>query len=457
MFELYLELRLKTPLLVTATKFGESFRGLDYIPGSTMRGTLAGLMVSDGTGVGSKEFRDIFINGAVRFGNLYYKYSDEDRVNYPLPLSRYYCKADKRHLYLDCLKKDIPDECPECGSRVVNKPIFLGIKKVISMHNAIEFKTQTTEEGKLFSYELICEGQSFSGKIKSSNDEYIKMIKDLLNKNKDSFYIGKGSSRGLGEVEVVKAEVSESSSRIDGVKDTFTVTLLSDAILMDKDSRFLRTLTGEYLGMNVEVEKAFARTKDLTLWNSAADLPRESVIAIVAGSCFAFKFNSNPSEDIKEKLTSIELEGIGIRREQGFGEVKINDKRHDEAPLPVISKEKPPEVKKTPIEKFQDELLKQFEKDKDELKEVNKPSALFELIRFANNKDFDTLKNTLDKQTNRNKSIFKKIEIYEKPFGEYIKEKILKRCEGDQEPLRMNKVKAGLLALCRFVQAYHED
>ncbi|MGQ9569606.1 MAG: RAMP superfamily CRISPR-associated protein [Thermodesulfovibrionales bacterium] len=442
MSELYLEIELKTPLLITATKFGESFRALDYIPGSTIRGTLAGLMISNGMGIDSQDFKDIFINGAVRFGNLYYKYSDEDRVHYPFPLSRYYCKADKRHLYLDCLKKPIPEECPKCQSRMVNKPIYLGIDKVISMHNAIGFSTQTTEEGKLYSYELICEGQSFSGKIKASDKSYLEKIKALLNKN-ETLYIGKGNSRGLGEVKVVKAEVLESQHRID-LKDGFTVTLLSDAILMNDDGTFLRTLTGEYLEIgNIMPEKAFARTKEITLWNSAADLPRETVVALVAGSCFYFK--TTTSDELVERLSSLEEEGIGIRREQGFGEVKINDKRHDEAHLPIP----PPEIKKHPIEEFQKEVLKQFEKDKDELKKVDKPSALFELIKFANNRDFETLKRTLDEQIKRDKSIFKKIEIYDNTFGKYIKEKILDKCGGD-----IHKARKGLLALCRFVQAY---
>jgi CRISPR/Cas system CSM-associated protein Csm3 (group 7 of RAMP superfamily) len=453
MLELYLELKLKTPLLITSGKVGESFRSLDYIPGSTLRGTIAGLMISGGMGTDSEQFKDIFINGAVKFGNLYYKYSDEDIIHYPLPLSRYHCKADKKHLYLDCLKKPIPEECPECHSRMVNKPISLGIKKIISMHNAIDSKTQTTEEGKLFSYELIREGQSFSGRIRSSEKNYLEQIKGLLDKNKEGFYIGKGNSRGLGEIEVVKAQISESKPNIGQIEEGFTLTLLSDAILMDEDGRFLRTLTGKYLGIDdVVVEKAFARTKNLTLWNSAADLPREAVVVIVAGSCFAFGFNSNPSEKVKERLFSLELEGIGIRREQGFGEVRINDKRHDEAPLPVIKEEKPEEKKKTSVEEFYDEVLKQIKGDEGELKKVNKPSALFKLISFANNKDFETLQETIEQQIKRDKSIFKKIEINDSPFGKYIKENILVKCERD-----IKKARAGLLALCRVVQAYRKE
>ncbi len=454
MFELYLELKLKTPLLITGLKFGETFKCLDYISGSTMRGTLASLLISDGNTPDSDKFKNIFVNGEVWFGNLYYKYTDENIVHYPLPLSRYRCKVDVTHSYLDCLMNDIPDKCSKCHSRMVNKAITLEMKKMISMHNAIDFSTQTTAEGKLFSYELVCEGQSFSGKIKSSNKEYLEKISDAM---RDGFYLGKGNSRGLGEVEVTKADISETQPNIGQITNSFTLTMLSDAILMNEDGTFLRTLTGKYLGIGDDVmpKEAFARTKEVTLWNSAADLPRETVIALSAGSCF--NFLADYSEELEQKLLSLEIKGIGIRREQGFGEVKINDKRHIKDQLPVIREDKPPEETPDAIEQFQNECLSQFEKDKEKLEIVNKPSALFELVRVANSRSFDELSETLVKQTGRDKSIFKKFEIGEKIFGEYIKEEILDKCEKDiDKDRKMAKAKAGLLALCRFVQAYHK-
>lgn len=324
MFELYLELRAKTPLLITQKRFGEGFQCLDYIPGSSLRGAVAELFDSQGIKPDSPQFKDIFVNSNVRFGNLYYKDSNINDIQYPPPLSGYYCKADKNHHPLDCLKREIPDNCPKCGSRMVNKPIQSGVKKTISMHNAIDFSTQTTEEKKLFYYELICEGQSFCGKIKSPNKEYLCEILKVI---KDRFYLGKGITRGLGEVSVINPRITESQAKLDKIDDMVTITLFSDAILMNENSTFLRTLTGRYLGLgDIMPEKAFTHTREITLWNSAAGLPRETVIALVAGSCFFFRLPN--SRELTDKLNQIESEGIGIRREQGFGEVKINDERH---------------------------------------------------------------------------------------------------------------------------------
>jgi len=324
MFELYLKLRTETPLLITQRKFGEGFQCLDYIPGSSLRGAVAELFNSYGIEPNSTEFKDIFIDGKVRFGNLYYKDGNTNDIQYPQPLSWYYCKADKNHLSLDCLKIEIPDKCKICDSRMVNKPIPSGVKKTLSMHNAIDFFTQTTEEKKLFYYELICEGQSFCGKIKSTKEEYLSVILEMI---KDRFCLGKGITRGLGKVSVVNSRITESQVKLDKIDEIVTITLLSDAILMNEDGTFLRTLTSRYLGLgNIMPEKAFTRTREITLWNSAAGLPRETVIALVAGSCFSFKLPN--TKDLLGRLEQIESEGISIRKEQGFGEVKINDERH---------------------------------------------------------------------------------------------------------------------------------
>lgn len=451
MYELYLEVKLKTPLLITAEKVGESFRSLDYIPGSTLRGTLASLFLAEGIKPSSDDFKNIFINGEVRFGNLYYKYTEKEKVDYPLPLSWHYCKAEKSHSFGDYLTQPVSDECPVCQSRMVNKPVSLGIKKEISMHTAIDFKTQTAEENKLFSYELISEGQSFSGKIKSPRQDLLVKIKDILEKNKEGIYLGKGVSRGLGEVKILKKDISEPKVSVSELRDGFTVTLLSEAILMNEDGTFNRILTGKDLEIGDLIpEKAFGKTREITLWNSAADLPRETVLALVAGSCFYFK--PDKLVQIKTLLEKAEEEGIGIRREQGFGEIKINDERHNNPQIPSFPEEKSREKSKNEIEKFETACIKVFEEDKEKLSSVNKPSALFALVSFANNKDFGEVSKELEEQTGRDKSIFKKVEIKGKPFGDYIKEKILDKANND-----INKARAGLLALCRVIQAYRKE
>jgi len=445
MHKLFIKIKLNTPLLLTKEKIGEYFSSLDYIPGSTLRGAMANLMISNGIRPDLNDFKNIFISGKVSFGNFYFKYR-ANGIDYPLPFSRYSCKVDPKHHYIDCAKNEIPLKCQKCGSRMVNKPVSVLPEKRISMHTAINPETQTADEGKLYSYEIICENQEFSGVIKSEEKENLEKINMALN-NEKILYLGKSASRGLGETEISEMTISEVESNTGNVTQGFTVTLLSDAILMNDDGSFSRTLLGKHLGLdNNRPEKAFLSLKNITTWNALADLPRETVLALSAGSTFYFS-----GDFIKNKKTLEEAEknGIGVRREQGFGEIKINDNRHDNVSSPPEKPSIAPVKITDPIYEFQKQMIKQFEKDKSELKKVNKPSALFALVAFANHYSFDVLVQELTAQRERDKSIFKKTDIGQQTLGEYIQKKILDNCGNDK-----NKAKTGLLTLCRYVQAY---
>lgn len=106
------------------------------------------------------------------------------------------------------------------------------------------------------------------------------------------------------------------------------------------------------------------------------------------------------------------------------------------------------------IKMFRDEVLLQLEKDKKDIVEAKiKLSALFAIIEFAyNNNDFAQISKTLDEQTKREKSIFKKSKIKDKSFGDYIKKNILDKSSND-----IAKVRTGLLVLSRFLQAYGRE
>jgi len=105
------------------------------------------------------------------------------------------------------------------------------------------------------------------------------------------------------------------------------------------------------------------------------------------------------------------------------------------------------------IKIFCNKLLLQLEEDKKDIVEAKiKLAALFAIIEFAHNNDFDQVSEALDKQTKREKSIFKKSKIKNTPFGEYIKKNILDKSGGD-----MIKVRKGLLLLSRFLQAYGSE
>jgi CRISPR-associated protein Csx10 len=76
----------------------------------------------------------------------------------------------------------------------------------------------------------------------------------------------------------------------------------------------------------------------VTGWNIALKLPKEDEVAISKGSVFLFV--TKPGETISEPevkplsdlLEQIEKSGIGERRNEGFGKVRICDEFHWEVP-----------------------------------------------------------------------------------------------------------------------------
>ncbi|GIX04041.1 MAG: hypothetical protein KatS3mg113_1047 [Planctomycetaceae bacterium] len=69
------------------------------------------------------------------------------------------------------------------------------------------------------------------------------------------------------------------------------------------------------------VLKGLARTRRLESWHVGWGLPRPSLLAIQAGSCFVFEVQG-PIDP--RKLTEVELRGVGERTAEGYGQLLFN-------------------------------------------------------------------------------------------------------------------------------------
>lgn len=113
--------------------------------------------------------------------------------------------------------------------------------------------------------------------------------------------------------------------------------LVSDALLFDDNLRpatgveaVLREVSSR-LGVAVSVRRperaddrrrhAFARVRRTESWQTRWNLPRPSLVGIAGGSVFALVAERDLTAAELEKL---EIEGIGERRAEGFGRVRVN-------------------------------------------------------------------------------------------------------------------------------------
>lgn len=350
-----------------------------FIPASTVKGAFAiaarrrKLLTED-------EFKALFLSSSTFFSPLYP--SKARLLAFPIPLSARTCKAgggfrgearrerEERHGVKDILietfiisklwEKGIflprENKCELCSSELVplegegyyieDEMRRMSVLTRFSTKLAVNRKTLTSEEGMLYSYELIDPSYEkelrFVGIITSENKDIISKLALLK-----EVYIGGGRSRGMGRMKVELAEYFPSSpltERMEKFREAlqrkakeilgdiglgkdflkeldkrfyFSLTLLSELVLPPGKS--ISQLISERIGREVKLEVTFTKVGFLGGFNLCTQMRKSLVNAIAKGSCFIFSAEEMPAQE----LEALEKDGLGLERFAGCGWVRI--------------------------------------------------------------------------------------------------------------------------------------
>lgn len=345
---------------------------LDWIPGTSVLGALAARWrKQNGPSLNEKDFRDTFCSDSVRFETLLPVAADGHTVR-PIPLSAHTCKSRPgwdaaAHGVVDLLLCDaVPTECAVegCGSPLEqyaglcagNAPgQFAKFVHDVQMtaHNELDDETVTTREGRLFSRSGIAQASQFVGAISGDNPALAHLS------NPGALRVGQNTrKRGVLEIDSWLAGQSnfdyvrnmlgyESGvqARFDTMNPTpeqkdvlFTLTLVTDTILVDDWLRPVTVLDEDALKLlpgcpqlDVKLKRAFCRSRRVSGWYKAHEMPRMDDLAISAGSCASFVANVTDSagrDSLIDWLKGLEGEGLGLRRNEGFGRIVVCDPFH---------------------------------------------------------------------------------------------------------------------------------
>ncbi|MFN6519180.1 MAG: CRISPR-associated RAMP protein Csx10 [Nostoc sp. CreGUA01] len=239
----------------------------------------------------------------------------------------------------------------------------------------------TSEDDILYSIEVLNEsfvgnpqGQNWHSVVYRSaiivnNEQLAKSLTQFINDNSQLFRLGGATSRGLGKVEIkaeiegavtnVEARIEEFNQKLkerwqlwsvfgepenqllEGQK-YFTIDLQSDAIFTENWQRttvISPKMLCEFIGLDDEFAKLNTETQNDYLklevayssysyrsgWNSAWGLMKD--IELVTNRGAVYLFSTNQSKVI-EKLKELELQGVGDRTSEGFGQVQICNEFH---------------------------------------------------------------------------------------------------------------------------------
>jgi CRISPR-associated protein Csx10 len=120
--------------------------------------------------------------------------------------------------------------------------------------------------------------------------------------------------------------------RSPGEGPIFTVNLLSDAILLEDGWLPTNQLSANVLAALTRIKatlvRAFATTSTAGGWNVSWQRPKPTALATAMGSLFVFQAAAPLTQEQYARLAALQYQGIGERRQEGYGQIRICDEFH---------------------------------------------------------------------------------------------------------------------------------
>lgn len=342
---------IETQQPVLATSFqGDPNSDVSYsfIPGSAIRGALIGRHLKrnssdDSDIVSDPAVRTLFFDGTTRYLNAYLYDARKRKRTLPTPSSWYRDKYASLSETMDVYDLSQASELPDNFlSRPVEEP-FCAVSgssvwlhrdnRRINVHNQRNRrKGRATEgSGEIFRYDALDAGQTFQFIVLCNHAADTTKIKGLLEPT--DIWLGGSQTAGYGHCKITSVNIVDDWNEVgqpiqDRIGDQqLQITLLSPLIIRDDYGQYATTsptgLLRRNIGLHLILKKSFASREYVGGFNRKWGLPLPQVPAITAGSVFVYTV----SEDTSSRdsiFSTLESQGIGERRVDGFGRIAFN-------------------------------------------------------------------------------------------------------------------------------------
>jgi len=344
-----LDLELLTPVVIPADTSGNVISTRDHIPGSLLLPALdKKLRVLLGAQT-APSLTTLLARGYIQIRNAY-PLVDSIRL-LPVPASLMAEKDNPgtivnelyRHTDDGKQRKQLRDGyTPSTGLPTSNsdKAPLVMVKTVAATHAVIEDKTQrpTSGVGGVYTYEAIRAKQTLRAELWIAKS-VLAPQHDLAGLDGE-VRIGRAKKGDYGRVKIAASLGAAGSANAASTK-IFTLWLTSPLLVRDER---LRPITdteafAAWLGKRLNVVlppkniNAFVRSFRDDGWNNAWKEPRPTRFGLAAGSCFYFMADKEIDGNL---LSALEAEGLGERRGEGYGEVRVNPPILEQSGIPRI-------------------------------------------------------------------------------------------------------------------------
>ena len=313
----------------------EQSETLSYIPGSTVRGVVINRLAL--TPQFDKLKTGLF-SDQVRYLNAYPVIHIDDREEEMIPSLKGFYESKE----ITEGKKQIENVVADGEITPVNKRAGIG-KNCCRSDNVLFYMSpelgsdlrinigyQENEKKNMFRSSYLVPGQLFCGYIEVRDENLLRSICTIFEDKK--WYLGNSRTSGYGECQIVKMELTDEIPYGKYLPDGDR---LGHVYLYLASNTAMRSEEGEYTGIDVKaLEKklgvedlkiAFCSTSTVLvrgynrIWNSKTPC----VPMYEMGSVFKLEFRGTLK---KEKIDALCRDGIGVRRNEGFGNVLILDR-----------------------------------------------------------------------------------------------------------------------------------
>lgn len=313
-----------SPLRISDNSTSQSGQtvSLKHIPGTTVRGYIINKL-SEKSSFESVE-KKILFSDKIRFLNAYLTSSEQELM--PSPKGFYENKDPKDNSLQNVLENgDIHDGYKRAG---LGRYCYFE-KDCIYYYNIetesdMRIRIGSKKEQGIFRNESIKSGYRFTGYIAFDDESILEEVKNLF---QGEIYLGNGRSQGLGRCKVLKTEIVKDIPFVkyavkENVKNDCYVMLLSHGTMRDSNG----VLCGidlykleQKLGVgNLKIEYASTSIVNINGYNRTYKSKIPSVPMYEQGSVFRLKFDGELKVD---KMINLMNQGIGIRRNEGFGRI----------------------------------------------------------------------------------------------------------------------------------------
>lgn len=324
-------LSLKEPFILTGREIGNYVEVRDSIQGSTVRGAMIehfakskDVSLEDLLCIEASDATSGDINLASKF-----------ITKYPINKKN---KEKSEKVEIDRIidnRTAIEDKVKGKGVKLERKGTSMLKAKGNEISIAINSKTKSVEDGMLFNSEYLQCDEKLIGDI--------VLPEGLVDENKEyTIYLGKMKSKGFGKAVIkfgkyekervnLKARIEKLQKQAN--EKILTFDLQSDLVLpfntIYNVGEQFKTLVGikdkEMESMQFIENKSYINTGKLGGYNIINNIRKVDELVITRGSVLTYKIDDFNS--ILTKLEEIEEKGLGLRKNEGFGRVKISSER----------------------------------------------------------------------------------------------------------------------------------